>query len=205
MTGLTLEQHAERANAIVWADADTPAQDAWCEEGLAAEAEGHSKSAVARAFGVARTTYKDRQLAYQTRRSGAGSTRRSTSVSKNLRYGMKHADPEEKAEIVAAAMLDDIAIANHPKVREAASQMFRATAPEKGDRPAHKTYKTPFDGVMQSATDFSATLVHFISEGHTLTDRQQAELRAEVATIIAKVNTIIVGDIDAEWLEVLNG
>lgn len=116
----TLEQHAERANAIVWADADEAAMDAWCEEGLAAETEGHPKAVVARAFGVARKTYTDRQSAYQSRRSGADADgarvreKRRRNQRSEARTALK--DPQSVRELLA-----------DPEVRRSVEEALDAT------------------------------------------------------------------------------
>jgi hypothetical protein len=57
---LTLEQHAERANALVWRSASDEDKLAWIREAEQAMAEGHSQRAVARAFGVDQSTMSRR-------------------------------------------------------------------------------------------------------------------------------------------------
>lgn len=63
-TVLTLEQHADRANAIVWRSASDEDRQAWCDEFRAAVEEGHSQRATAQAFGVAESTARERLVAH---------------------------------------------------------------------------------------------------------------------------------------------
>lgn len=102
-------------------------------------------------------------------------------------------DPEAAAQILA-----------DPVVREHVSRALVDTVLIAPDRPEHKTFVTPFDALLKSATGLAAALSHFEREGHRLTKQQADELRYEIAAIISKVS-ILLPDFDAGWAEVLDG
>jgi transposase-like protein len=102
-----LEQRADRANSIIWLSASDSDREKWVEEAIAARKEdGHKHIEVARAFGVADSTLRDREKWYDLRRSEVDEARRAR-IKENNRINVSKAksvlaDPDLRTEVLGS-------------------------------------------------------------------------------------------------------